>query len=200
MAKHEADPEILLDLTNVRELVERSDIDRDQKISVDDLGEEDWGGGFRVDPNPVVIERGPQGEIKRTVPLNDVLEAQAILAEQAWEDEPVVANTVVAPTPVTTEQREKLVRILAVRLFKWYAGQPPHPARFNPIYDGIPQLPPGSPEHLQPLPGTKLYPATPDQVLEWLKSSVLAPRIKVINNERGLHGYQPSIRISRDPV
>jgi hypothetical protein len=200
MADHSQDPDLVIDLTNVRELVERSDIDRDQKISVDDLGDEDWGGGFRVDTEPVVIERGADGGIIRTVPLNDVLEAQAILDEQAWDRNPVVAPTVHSPVPMDTQQREKLVRIMAVRLFKWYAAQPPHPARYNPVYDGIPNLPPGSPEHLQPLPGTKLYPATPDQVLEWLKTSVLAPRIKVINNKRGLRGYQPSIQITRNPT
>jgi hypothetical protein len=50
---------------------------------------------------------------------------------------------------------------------------------YNPLLDGISDLPSGSPEYLQPLPGTHLYPATRGQVYDWLKGFVAA-RVQVM--------------------
>lgn len=184
------DPDIAL--VHTRDIVDRTDFDRDQKINKDELGD-DWGDGFFVEEEPVVVQRGSQGEIVRTIPLSEYADYQ----REDMETDPVLAEQKIQPTPISRAERDKLVYILASRLFKWYAAQPRHPSKYNPIYDGIPDVPKGSSENLQPIPGTKLYPATTGQVMEWLKTSVIAPRVKVQNHKRGLDGFQPELTISR---
>lgn len=184
------DPDI--HFVHARDIVERSDFDRDQTVNSDDLGE-DWGDGFFVNEEPVVVQRGPMGEIVRTIPLSEYSEFQ----REEQQADPLLAEQKIQPTPISREDRDKLVYILASRLFKWYASQPRHPTKYNPIYDGIPDVPAGSPENLQPIPGTQLFPATPNQIMEWLKVKVIAPRVKVQNHRRGLDGYQPELTISR---
>ena len=190
-----ADPQVVVDTTRIRTLVERSDVDPNQRISADDLGSEDWGDGFRVEPEPVLVQRGADGAIVRVTPLSEVEEKMAEVRAQ----DPVVAQTRLNPTPLGPADREKMVRILAVRLFKWYASQPPSPTLYNPVYDGIPHLSPGSPENLQPIPGTSLYPASPGDVLEWIKTTVIGPRAEVINRQTGQGGYISELRFSRNP-
>jgi hypothetical protein len=70
-------------------------------------------------------------------------------------------------------------------LFRHYASEPSlrNRERFNPIRDGIPEVPAGSPEHLAPKPGTPLYPATTGQVYDYLLRFV-AQRAKVIDTKR----------------
>lgn len=177
-------------LVHTRDIAERSDFDRDQVVKTKELGE-DWGDGFFVEEEPVVVYRDAQGGIVKTVPLSEHAEQQAEMAE------PIIAEQKIQPTPISRQDRDKLVAILAARLFKWYATQPRHPTKYNPVHDGIPDLPPGSPDNLQPLPGTKLYPATPGQVIDWLKTTVIGPRVQVQNHKRGLDGYQPQLTISR---
>ena len=180
-------------LVHTHDIVERSDFDRDQKVRAGEVGE-DWGDGFFVNEEPVMVLRGPDGGIVKTVPLSEAQEAM----QEAAEVDPVVADTVITPTPISRADRDKLVEILAIRLFKWYAAQPRRPDKYNPVYDGIPDAPPGSPLNLQPPPGMNLFPATPGQVLEWLKMTVIAPRVRIQNNKRGLDGYRPSLSIVRD--
>ena len=63
---------------------------------------------------------------------------------------------------------------------------------FNPLRDGIPVVPAGSPEHLQPNPGTPLYPATKGQVFEYLKS-VVGERATFTNKKRFGSGHQADL-------
>ena len=182
------DPDI--HLVHTHDIVERSDFDRDSGVASKDLGE-DWGDGFFVNEEPVMVYRGPDGGIVSTVPLSEVSE------RQAEEAAPLIAEQKIQPTPISRAERDKLVTILAVRLFKWYAGQPKSATKFNPVYDGIPDVPRGSSENLQPVPGTNLYPATPQQVVDWLKRDVIGPRVEVQNHKRGLDGYQPTLTIHR---
>ena len=194
MPNFSEDPEALF-IEHKRDIVERSDFDRDQRVNPDDLGE-DWGEGFHVETEPVIVDRGPDGEIVRTRPLSEV----EFEAEQEWEAQqaapPIEVDPVIAPSPMNHKDREKLVRILAVRLFKEYAGRSPEDPRYNPIYDGLPQVPPGSPQTLQPIPGTKMYPATHGQVLEWLKTDVIGARAKIQNHRIG-QAYKPVLSFDR---
>ena len=184
----ENNPDIAL--VHSRDITERSDFDRDQTIKSGELGE-DWGDGFFVEEEPVIVQRNAQGHIVRTTPMSEYADMQR------EEAAPVIAEQKIQPTPISRADREKLVYILASRLFKYYAAQPRSATKFNPIYDGIPDVPAGSPENLQPIPGTNLFPATPNQIMEWLKVKVIAPRVKVQNHKRGLSGYQPELTISR---
>lgn len=67
----ENQPRVFLDTSNIRTITERSDIDRDQNVKAKDLGE-DWGDGFFVQEEPVLVTRNPDGSIKRTTPLSEV--------------------------------------------------------------------------------------------------------------------------------
>lgn len=181
---------------HTHDIEERSDVDKHAKVTDSDLGDEDWGDGFVVDAEPVVVLRGKDGGIVRTVPLSEHMERMSEVQEA--QPEPLTAEPVVTPTPLSRKDRDKLVAILAGRLFKWYAEQPRRPDKYNPVYDGIPKLPTGSDRNLQPLPGTDLYPATPYQVLEWLKVDVIGPRVQIQNKKRGFDGYRPSLTIKRN--
>lgn len=180
-------------LVHTHDIDERSDVDKHQKVKDEDLGDEYWGDGFTVNTEPVMVFRGDDGGIVKTVPLSEYHEQlqykqESILEEQA---------PVITPTPLNTADREKLVEILAIRLFKWYAAQPRRPDKYNPVYDGIPDVPPGNPANLQPPPGTNLYPAAPYQVLEWLKTTVIGPRVRIQNQKKGWTGYRPELSIVR---
>lgn len=188
------DPDVFLDTSRVYEITERSDFDRDQKVKADDLGE-DWGDGFFVEAEPVLVDRDAKGAIIRTTPLSQV----PALAHLVTGDEapPIEGRLKIEPKPLSRADRNKLVEVLALKLFNWYKRQPPNPSKYNPVHDGIPDVPPGSPEGLQPLPGSNLYPATPGQVIEWLKTTVIGPRVQVINKKQGWEGYRPSLQIKR---
>lgn len=191
------DVPVVLDDRKIYEIKERTDHDRDMPVHARDLGE-DWGNGFFVKEEPVVIDRNPDGSIRRLRDLSDVRG----FMEQSMADKPIELDPVNKLSPIPLSAREKLAGILAMRLFKWYAGQAPRVDLFNPLYDGIPDAPPGAPEHLQPTPETPLVPATPNQVYEWLKTEVIGPRVQLINKRRNLEGFRPDIamRINRDPV
>jgi hypothetical protein len=94
--------------------------------------------------------------------------------------------------PLPTSEREKLAAILANRLFSWYDAQPPQVGKYNPIYDGIPEVPPEERAVFQPKPGAKLYPASRYQVYEWLKR-VVASRVELVNRKSGKRGYKGDI-------
>lgn len=188
----DGDPKVVLDTSKIRDIVERSDIDRHVPLRQQKrlLGE-DWGGGFFVQEEPVLVQRGPAGEIVRTVPLVDIPGfGDPIVTGE--EQEPVEGRMRPTPTPLPTSEREKLAGILALRLFRWYASQPPTPMAYNPVHDGIPDLPEGAHHSLNPLPGTNLYPATRGQVLERLKR-VVASREQLVNRKKGIQGYRPDI-------
>lgn len=194
MPKFADEPEVMA-LEHKRDIVERSDFDRDQTVDLDNLGE-DWGDGFHVDVEPVLVERGADGEIVRTTPLSEVEEQREKEFYEAEAAPPIEVAPVHSPTPMTPVQREKVVRIMAVRLFKEYAGRAPEDPRYNPLYHGIPDVPPGSPQSLQPIPGTKMYPATNSQVMEWLKTNVIGARAKFTDQRIG-EGYRPTLSFER---
>ncbi len=91
--------------------------------------------------------------------------------------------------PMNRQDRHKLVSILAARMCRRWKGRGPGDPRYNPYRDGIPDLPAGSPEHLQPLPMTKLYPATDGQIFEWCKGFI-GDRVSVIDKKRFGSGIQ----------
>lgn len=136
-------------------------------------GATDMGEGFLQYDEPVVVDRGPDGSIVNVTPVS---EHRAFIPR---EGDPYLESIRPAPTRLPRAEREKLVDVLTARLFKHYEGLHPDAPKFNPLYDGIPDLPSGSPEHLQPLPGSKLYPATRGQVYDWLRRFV-ADRAQVI--------------------
>ena len=147
-------------------------------------GKDDWGEGFFVEPEPVLVFRAPDGAITRTIPMSEipgVSYGKKELTQEALEAKEAAA----APTrvPLPTAQREKLVSVLANRLFRYYADRGPGDPRYNPLRDGLPVLPAGSPQHLQPLPGTDLYPATNGQIHDYLRRFI-ADRVTVVNKNR----------------
>jgi hypothetical protein len=149
-------------------------------------GKEDWGDGFFVDPEPVLVFRAPDGSIARTVPLSEIPGVNFTGGRMVTDEEILSTKEVpevATPVPLPTADREKLVGIMAGRLYRYYRERGPKDPRYNPFRDGIPDLPAGSPEHLQPLPGTPLYPATDGQIHDWVRRFV-ADRVKVVNTHR----------------
>ncbi len=149
-------------------------------------GKDDWGEGFFVEPEPVLVFRAPDGAIERTVPMSEIPGVQygkQELTQEELEAKESAKEGKESRVPLPTAQREKLVSILTGRLFRYYRDRGPGDPRYNPFRDGIPTLPAGSPEHLQPLPGTDLYPATDGQIHDYLRRFV-ADRVKVVNKNR----------------
>jgi hypothetical protein len=176
-----------------RVITERSDFDRDLSVRSGDLGE-DWGDGFFVDAEPVIVQRDVEGEIVRTTPLSEHLSNQERLLEQQVEE---AREPVITPQPLNREQRDKLVFVLAKRLFDFYREMGPNPMRYNPVYDGIPTRPRGVGQSIVPRPGTQLYDATPLQVFDWLKEWV-RERVEITNKRQGWEGYRPTIKFKVD--
>jgi hypothetical protein len=143
---------------------------------------DDWGDGFYVEPEPVHVSRAPDGSIARVTPLSEIPGVNYQSARQA-ELEPLVAEERPALVPLGTADREKLVGFLSLRLYNYYRDRGPGDPRYNPFRDGIPELPAGSPEHIQPLPGTSLYPATDGQIRDYLRRFVV-DRATLINTKR----------------
>lgn len=148
-------------------------------------GMEDWGDGFFVNPVPVHILRGPDGEILRTTPLNEI-------PGVSWESgklkkevlEPLEVAPKPTPVPMQRADREKLVTILAHRLFKYYLGRLPNDTRWNPLIKGLPiDLIPGSSEYLAPKLATICVPATNAEVYDYLVK-VIVERVTVINTHK----------------
>jgi len=174
--------------------IERSDFDPHQSIKSQEavLGEH-LGDGFFLQMEPVLVQRDRTGRIMRTVPMHEAM----LLAEKAREEAaklpPKIGRTKPILHPLPTSEREKLAGILANRLFAWYDEQPPSPTTYNPIHDGIPELPPSADKALaKPLPGTKLYPASRFEVYEWLRR-VVAARITMTNMKKGIKGHVPDL-------
>lgn len=195
-----ADTPVVFDPSVIYEVTERSDIDHHQSRSailkdLEDQGAEDWGDGFLVEPGFVRVDRDRRtGKIIRTTPLHEI---PGLIDRD--ESEPVIGRTRPTPVGLDMSEREKVVDILTFRLFKYYKEMGPSPTLYNPVYDGIPDLPPGARENLQPLPGSKLYPATPGEVFLWLKTKVVGPRAQLVNRKQGRTGTARdyALRISR---
>ncbi len=186
-ATQDSDPTIVLE-EGIREITATTlaDDQSDRSTFREQVraGKDDWGDGFFVEPEPVLVFRAPDGGIERTVPLSEipgVHYGERELSQEELEKKEEAAGPSRVPLP--TAQREKLVSILTNRLFRYYADRGPGDPRYNPFRDGIPELPAGSPQHLQPLPGTDLFPATNGQIHDYLRRFVAA-RVQVVNKNR----------------
>ena len=149
-------------------------------------GATDLGEGFLIHEEPVLVQRGADGNIARVTPLSELpgvhFERGGLVADNA---PPVEGKLRPTPVPLSTSQREKLRAILTTRLYKNYATEASlrDISKYNPIRDGIPDVPAGSPETLAPRAGTKLYRASEGQVYDWLLKFV-AQRAKVVDTKR----------------
>jgi len=154
---------------------------------------DDLGDGFVMHNTPVLVTRDlTTGAIIKTTPLNELpgvewtaADEEALLAGQERE----------TLHPISRQERTKLVEVLSLRLLRWYKDteQMANRYRFNPVRDGIPELPAGAPAHLAPLPGTPLYPATEGQVMDYLRRFI-GSRAEVINKNRFGPGYKDDVR------
>lgn len=141
------------------------------------------GEGFIQQDIPVLVQRNRFGGIVKTTPLNELPGVDYTPGGIEYNAEPELQETLPTPAPISRSDRHKLVKVLALRLFKYYKGMPPEQEKYNPFYDGLPDLPAGSPAHLQPLPGTKLYPSTDGQIMEWMVRFI-GDRVSVINKNK----------------
>lgn len=187
----------------ISELEERSDIDSDFAISADDLGN-DWGDGFFVQEEPVLIKRDSRGNIVRTIPLSEVeyLREMRINAEKIAEAGLVKeVEPVKSPgTRLNTEQRNQLVFIIAKRLCDWYMENMDDITGLNPVRDGIPTCAvhkDGCPlSGCEKIRSVRRKYASPYEVLQWL-TRVVGDRAKIVNKRQDWRGYTPDISISR---
>lgn len=152
----------------VHELVERSDIDHHQNIKQEQLGEH-LGGGFFLDPEPVLVERGEFGQIVRTTPLADMPGVELFGAGNPEDDSEAPPKVV-----LNRSERDKLVSALTMRLFNYYRNLPADHPKFNPLRDGIPEVADGDPLGLQPhrSEAVRTRPAPASEVFTWLHKYV----------------------------
>lgn len=149
-------------------------------------GATDLGEGFLLHDEPVLVQRGADGGIERLTPLAELpgvhFERGSLVPDDAPAKEVAPKPT---PVPLNREQRRKLVEILAVRLYKNYATEASlrNLNKYNPIRDGLHEPPPGSPDHLQPKPGTPFYYASEGEVFAWLKKFI-GERVQVIDTKK----------------
>ena len=186
----EESPDIVFDPQVVRNIEHTTLVDthapeREMRKELE-VGATDLGDGFLLHDEPVLVQRGVDGGIERLTPLAELpgvhFERGGLVADDA---PPVEGRPRPTPVPLPREQRRKLVDILATRLYKNYATEASlrNLARYNPIRDGLPDLPAGSPEHLAPKPGTPLFYASEGQVYQWLKEFV-GERAQVIDTKK----------------
>lgn len=188
----EEDPAVLLeDKPVVREITDTTlgdkHVPRRHLIAEIAKTHEDWGEGFFVNPEPVHIQRGPDGGIVKITPFSEIPGIEYTPKQD--EERAMVAEAREVPVPLNRKDRTKLVAILAGRMCLRWKNRGPGDPRYNPYRDGIPDLPAGSPENLQPLPTTRLYPATDGQILEWTKRFI-GERATVIDKQRFGSGIQ----------
>lgn len=187
----EEDPAVFLKDKVSREIVDTTLGDRDapRRHILAELAKthQDWGDGFFVNPEPQHIVRGPDGSIVRITPFSEIPGVEYTHKEE--DEKALVVEARETPVPLNRQDRTKLVTILAVRMCRRWKSRGPGDPRYNPYRDGIPDLPAGSPENLQPLPTTKLFPATDGQILEWTKRFI-GERASIINKNRFGGGIQ----------
>jgi len=149
-------------------------------------GATDLGDGFLIHEEPVLVQRGRDGNIARVTPLSELPGVHFDRGQMVKDNAPPVeGRTRPTPVPLSTAQREKLRAILATRLFNNYATEASlrDRSRYNPIRDGLPDVPVGSPETVAPKPGSPLYYASEGQVYDWLLKFV-AQRAKIVDTKR----------------
>lgn len=190
------DKPVILDASRITTIDERSDVDHHSKITGDMLGE-DWGEGFFVEEEPVLVQRDAfTGEITKTTSLSEV-PGLDLNPDEDDESKLEVGESRIVPVPLATSDREKLVFILASRLFKWYLSQPPNPLQINPIYDGIPVCV----DHTTGCsyeckrPQTKYF-GSKGEVFEYLRQ-IVSSRATIVNKKNNWRGYSPTLTITR---
>jgi hypothetical protein len=174
----------------VAELKERSDFDPHQSIKRDKLGE-DWGDGFFVNPEPVVIERDARGQIQYTIPLSEYFQMR-----QSQPSLPAVrAPLHISPTRKTIPQIDQIAGRMAADLLKWYMARPPSPSMFNPVYDGIPTCnkhPEGCAFGCPPEYQTGIIQATTAELYLFLKR-IIGQRVEIRKAKSGISGWRPDL-------
>ena len=156
-----------------------------------DKNMEDWGDGFYVHPGRVLITRNPDGGIRSVTDLNDLpgvhfQRGQIIKDDETQADVESKIKEVEgkpSPHPMSRAQRSKCTMILANRLDNYWKARGPNDPKYNPFRDGIQELPAGSPQHLRPLPGSSLYPATDGQIMAFAQKFV-HDRTSIIDRRR----------------
>lgn len=172
-------------------LQERSDVDPHEKFDPEALGMEDWGDGFHVNPEPVVIKRNLDGSIRRTIPISEAVPAD--LKPDMWKDgELLVADPI--PQPAPRRPQEKVVEMLSGLLMQYYSQMPPGRLSYNPLYDGIPANEALSHDKiLQPHElGSDLVHVPAHEVHEWLRK-LIGKRAEIRNAKTGKLGWKGDI-------
>lgn len=165
--------------------MERTDIDHHANLKASDLGEP-LGKGFFLNPTPQVIERDASGGIVRMTPLPEwQRNAERRLEVAASQPEPLVAPYVLPEVKLLPlEARERLVNLMALRLFEMYQSTLEDRLAPNPIRDGIPTTRDGQlileidPRNLDIVRKH----ATPIEVLDWIKA-IIGERFKTLSRK-----------------
>lgn len=169
-----ADPKQILKAkypTRVDTLLERSDVDPHEKFNPEDLGMEEWDDGFFVNPEPVLIERGPAGNIIRTTPISEAPPEK--LFPSMFKDGELIETDPI-PKPTAKRPKEQVVEMLAGLLMRYYGSLKPGQIAYNPLYDGIPaSVAMTDPFVLQPdVRGDTLVHVPAHEVHQWLKQLI----------------------------
>ena len=170
---------------------ERSDVDPHEKFDPADLGMEEWDENFWVNPEPVVVDRGPDGRILRTTPLSEATPED--IGPKIFKDGELIEADPI-PTPTPRRMQDKTVHLMAGLLMRYYASLAPGQIGYNPLYDGIPaKAILGSKWDLQPeKTNAELVHVSAAEVHEWLKK-LLATRAKIIDDKHGQKGYKDDL-------
>jgi hypothetical protein len=198
------DGDIVLEDVSVSEITETNlaDHQADKSSFRAELAEgtTDLGAGFLMKEEPVIVDRDVRtGRITRLTPLNEIPGVEYYDGRTTFEpktlteDDLAVAEAKEKIYPVDRDTRHKLVGIMAARLLKHYSKLGDDYPGFNPLRDGVPEIPAGSSEFLEPKAGTPLYPATRAQVFEYLKREV-GKRASFINKQRFGTDGKPDLR------
>ena len=181
-------------LTAPRTLVERTDIDHHANLKASQFGES-LGNGFFLNPTPQVIERDATGAIRRMTPLPEWQRKAERFLEERDKIEPIVGPTLPEVKLLPYAARERLVELMALRLFEMYQATLGDMAAPNPIRDGIPTTRGGQPVfEIDPrnLDIVRKQ-ATPMEVLEWIKA-IIGQRFQQLNKKnRWPKGYKKDI-------
>ncbi len=172
-------------------LKERSDVDPHEGFDPDKLGMEDWGDGFYVNKEPVIVERNQDGSLRRTTPISEA--TPDMLTRKVWKDGEIVeAEPVQSPAP--RRPQETVVKMLAALLMRYYSEMPPGALSYNPLYDGIPAdsfL--GDDKILEPnKTNANLVHVSAEEVHSWLRQ-LIGKRAEIRNAKTGQHGWKGDI-------
>lgn len=159
------------------------------------LGGEDWGDGFRVREEPVVISRDAAGEISKIERLTESKMDQILTAAAA---KPAVeAPPVSVSRPLSLKQREALIGILADRFFRWYESKLDDPTLLNPLRDGIPVCPRHRKGCVHDCKDAQRKYVSQGEAYLWLKAFV-ADKAEIINKRNNWGGYSPTLTLTRN--